>query len=108
MDLELLYRSLHNSFVVMVAVNNTDGLIAALGLEVLEDDKRYFPPYDAVPIVRPGLFEKCPQSRAAFDRLAGRITADGMRAMNYAVDGEKKDADAVARDFLLQHKLVGQ
>lgn len=100
MDLGLLYRALENKSVDIVAGNNTDGLIAARGLLVLDDDKRYFPPYDAVPIVRPGLFDKCPQARAAFDSLAGRITADQMRAMNYAVDGEKKDAGDVAREFL--------
>ena len=101
MDLGLLYRALQNKSVDIVAGNNTDGLIAALGLVVLEDDKHYFPPYDAVPIVRPAMFGECPQARAAFDRLAGRISADDMRAMNYAVDGEKKDAEAVAREFLL-------
>ena len=57
MDLGLLYRALENKSVDIVAGNNTDGLIAALGLVVLEDDKHYFPPYDAVPIVRPSLFQ---------------------------------------------------
>jgi len=106
MDLGLLYRALENKSVDIVAGNNTDGLIAALGLIVLEDDKHYFPPYDAVPIVRPQLFQECPQARAAFERLAGRITADDMRKMNYAVDGEKKDAAVVAREFLASQHLV--
>ena len=106
MDLGLLYRALQNKSVDVVAGNNTDGLIAALGLVVLEDDKHYFPPYDAVPIVRPQLFQECSQARAAFERLAGRITADDMRKMNYAVDGEKKDATEVARAFLLREHLV--
>jgi osmoprotectant transport system substrate-binding protein len=101
MDLGLLYRALENKSVDIVAGNNTDGLIAALGLVVLDDDKHYFPPYDAVPIVRPDLFQKCPEARGVFDSLAGRITADQMRAMNYAVDGQKQDATAVARDFLV-------
>ena len=100
MDLGLLYRALQNRSVDIVAGNNTDGLIAALGLVVLEDDKHYFPPYDAVPIVRPDLLQKCPPARGAFESLAGRITADQMRAMNYAVDGQKRDAAVVARDFL--------
>jgi len=106
MDLGLLYRALQNKSVDVVAGNNTDGLIAALGLVVLADDKHYFPPYDAVPIVRPQLFQECPAARAAFERLAGRITADEMRQMNYAVDGEKKDAAEVARGFLLREQLV--
>jgi osmoprotectant transport system substrate-binding protein len=106
MDLGLLYRALENRSVDVVAGNNTDGLIAALGLVVLEDDKHYFPPYDAVPVVRPQLFQECPQARAAFERLAGRITADDMRRMNYAVDGQKQDAAEVARDFLTSHALL--
>ena len=100
MDLGLLYRALENNSVDIVAGNNTDGLIKALGLVVLEDDKHYFPPYDAVPIVNPALFQKCSSAGSVFQSLAGRITADEMRAMNYAVDGEKKDAAAVAREFL--------
>jgi len=106
MDLGLLYRALQNGSVNVVAGNNTDGLIAALGLIVLQDDKHYFPPYDAVPVVRPQLFQQCPQARAAFDRLAGRITADDMRKMNYAVDGEKRDPAEVAREFLISDGLL--
>ena len=100
MDLGLLYRALQNKSVDVVAGNNTDGLIAALGFVVLDDDKHYFPPYDAVPIVRPLVFQECSEARAAFERLGGRITADDMRKMNYAVDGEKKDAAAVVAKFL--------
>jgi osmoprotectant transport system substrate-binding protein len=106
MDLGLLYRALQNKSVDVVAGSNTDGLIAALGLVVLEDDKHYFPPYDAVPIVRPQLLEEYSQTQAAFGLLAGRITADDMRKMNYAVDGEKKDAAVVARRFLLGQHLI--
>ena len=106
MDLGLLYRALQNKSVDIVAGNNTDGLIAALGLVVLEDDKHYFPPYDAVPIVRPQLFQACPEALAAFEKLAGRINAEDMRKMNYAVDGEKRDAAAVAREFLVSNRLL--
>lgn len=70
MDLGLLYRALQNNSVDIVAGNNTDGLIKALGLVVLEDDKLYFPPYDAVPIVNPVLFTKCAQAREVFTKLA--------------------------------------
>jgi osmoprotectant transport system substrate-binding protein len=100
MDLGLLYRALQNRSVDVVAGNNTDGLIAALGLVVLEDDKHYFPPYDAVPIIRPQVFQECPQARPAFERLGNHITAENMRKMNYAVDREKRDAAEVARQFL--------
>jgi osmoprotectant transport system substrate-binding protein len=107
MDLGLLYRALQNKSVDLVAGNNTDGLIAALGFVVLEDDKHYFPPYDAVPIVRPQVFQECPQAKPAFDRLGGRITAEDMRKMNYAVDGEKRDAAEVVRQFLQLQGLTG-
>jgi len=100
MDLGLLYRALENRSVDIVAGSNTDGMIAALGLVALEDDRHYFPPYDAVLIVRPGLFQRCPAARAALEELSGRISADDMRQMNYQVDGQKQDAREVARHYL--------
>ena len=100
MDLGLLYRALQNNQVDIVAGSNTDGLIAALDLVVLEDDRHYFPPYDAVPIVRRETLERHPEVRTALQKLSGRITAEDMRRMNYAVDGEKKDAALVVKDFL--------
>jgi len=106
MDLGLLYRALQNRAVDIVAGSNTDGLIAALGLVVLEDDRHYFPPYDAVPIARPQMLQEFPASRQAFERLAGQISAEQMRRLNYAVDGEKRDAPEVAREFLEEHKLI--
>ena len=100
MDLGLLYRALQNNQVDMVAGSNTDGLIAALDLVVLEDDRHYFPPYDAVPIVRRETLHRHPEVRTALQKLSGRITAEDMRRMNYAVDGEKKDAALVVKNFL--------
>jgi osmoprotectant transport system substrate-binding protein len=105
MDLGLLYRALQNNQVDMVAGSNTDGLIAALDLVVLEDDRHYFPPYDAVPIVRRETLERHPEVGAALQKLSGRISAEDMRRMNYAVDGEKKDAALVVKDFLAQKPL---
>ena len=105
MDLGLLYRALENGSVDIVAGNNTDGLIAALGLVVLDDDRHYFPPYDAVPIVRPQILAQRPQLRPALNLLAQRITAADMRQMNYAVDGEKQDPAKVVREFLRKQEL---
>ncbi|HEY4933781.1 MAG TPA: glycine betaine ABC transporter substrate-binding protein [Terriglobales bacterium] len=105
MDLGLLYRALENRSVDIVAGSNTDGLIAALGLVVLEDDRHYFPPYDAVLIVRPEVFQRCPAARTALEGISGRITADDMRRMNYQVDGLKRDAGEVAREFLGQNLM---
>ncbi len=100
MDLGLLYRALQNNQVDLVAGSNTDGLIAALDLVVLEDDLHYFPPYDAVPIVRREMLQRHPEIADALKRLSGRIKAEDMRRLNYAVDGEKKDAALVVKEFL--------
>jgi len=99
MDLGLLYRALHEKQVDVVAGNSTDGLILALGMVVLEDDRHFFPPYQAVPIVRGAVLERHPELRGALDALSGKISDQQMRQMNYAVDGEQRDPAAVARDF---------
>ena len=99
MDLGLIYRALAEKQVDIVAGNSTDGLIDALGLVALEDDRHYFPPYDAVPIVRAETLAKFPQLRAALADLAGKLTAADMRRLNYAVDGEHRDVVAVVRSF---------
>jgi osmoprotectant transport system substrate-binding protein len=99
MDLGLLYRALSNNQVDMVAGNSTDGPIRALGFVVLEDDKHYFPPYEAVPLVREDSLQRRPGIQVAMDRLAGKVSADEVRAMNYAVDSEHKDVADVVREF---------
>jgi osmoprotectant transport system substrate-binding protein len=99
MDLGLLYRALSAHQVDMIAANSTDGPIQALGLTVLEDDKHYFPPYQAVPLVRADALRRWPQIQTALDTLAGKITADDMRAMNEAVDGQHLDPAEVVRGF---------
>jgi len=99
MDLGLLYRALSAHQVDIIAGNSTDGPIQALGLKVLEDDKHYFPPYQAVPLVRAEALQRWPEMRTALDALAGKITADDMRAMNEAVDGEHRDPAEVVEEF---------
>ncbi len=100
MDLGLLYRALKDKQVDLVAGNSTDGLIAALDLAVLEDDRNYFPPYQAVPIVRRETLARHPAARGALAALAGRLSAEQMRRLNYAVDGAHRDVKEVARQFL--------
>jgi osmoprotectant transport system substrate-binding protein len=99
MDLGLLYRALGNGQVDMVAGNSTDGPIRALGFVVLEDDKDYFPPYEAVPLVRFDSLKRHPGIQVAMDRLAGKVSADEVRRMNYAVDSEHRDVGEVVREF---------
>jgi len=105
MDLGLLYRALNAHQVDMIAANSTDGPIQALGLVALDDDKHYFPPYQAVPLVRAEAFQRWPQMRIAFAALAGKITADDMRTMNEAVDGQHRDPGDVVREFRARKNL---
>jgi osmoprotectant transport system substrate-binding protein len=99
MDLGLLYRALVDHQVDIVAGNSTDGLIDSLHLVALEDDRHYFPPYDAVPIVRHAALEKFPQLRAALADLHNKLTAADMRHLNAQVDADQRDVAAVVRAF---------
>jgi osmoprotectant transport system substrate-binding protein len=105
MDLGLLYRALNSHQVDMIAANSTDGPIEEFGLKVLEDDKHYFPPYQAVPLVRDEALRRWPNIKDALDALAGKITADDMRGMNEAVDGRHRDPAEVVKEFRLTHGL---
>jgi glycine betaine/choline ABC-type transport system substrate-binding protein len=99
LDLGLLYRALADKQVDLVAGNSTDGVIASLHMVALEDDLHYFPPYEAVPLVRHATLEKHPEVREAMAALAGKISVDEMRRMNYAVDGEHRDPADVVGEF---------
>jgi osmoprotectant transport system substrate-binding protein len=99
MDLGLIYRALVDKKVDIVAGNSTDGLIDALHLVALADDRHYFPPYDAVPIVRRDTLAKFPQLRPALADLAGKISAQEMRHLNAEVDANQRDVPAVVRAF---------
>ncbi|MDP2052114.1 MAG: ABC transporter permease/substrate-binding protein, partial [Acidobacteriota bacterium] len=100
MDLNLIYRALAAGEIDVTAGDATSGLIEALGLAVLEDDRHYFPVYDASPVARASMLLQYPAAAAAVRNLAGRISAADMRQMNFAVDGEKQDPAAVVRAFL--------
>lgn len=100
LDLGLLYRALLDHQVDLVAGNSTDGLLSARDLAVLQDDKHYFPPYEAVPVIREDTLAHHPEIRTALEALAGTISEDDMRRMNYEVVGEHRDAAEVAREFL--------
>jgi osmoprotectant transport system substrate-binding protein len=105
LDLGLVYRALAEKKVDIVAGNSTDGLIDALGLVALVDDRHYFPPYDAVPIVRRAALEKFPQLRAALADLAGKISEEEMRRMNREVDADQRDVATVVREFRVSKDL---
>jgi glycine betaine/choline ABC-type transport system substrate-binding protein len=99
MDLGLLYRALVDRQVDVVAGNATDGQIVHLGLIVLEDDRRYFPPYEAAPVVRRAVLEKHPALAAAIESLGGTLSAASMRRLNFAVDGEHVSPAEVVREL---------
>ena len=100
MDLTLSYRALASNQVDVIAGDATAGLIKGLDLYRLDDNRRYFPPYEAAPVARAATLLRYPEVRNALEQLGGRISADDMRAMNYAVDAEHRDPSAVVREFL--------
>ena len=99
MDLGLLYPALNESQVDIVAGNATDAQIGAFGMVILEDDKKYFPPYEAVPIVRKEKLESRIELRDTVAKLAGRINAATMSRLNFEIDGHHGDFGEVIREF---------
>jgi len=107
MDLGLLYPALASGQVDVVAGNSTDGLIDAIGGAVLEDDRRYFPPYEAAFVVRGSVWSGNRAVRAALEGLGGSLSAAAMRRLNAAVDRDKRRPEDVAREFLLRLTQAG-
>jgi glycine betaine/choline ABC-type transport system substrate-binding protein len=97
MDLGLTYKALAAKQIDLIAGNSTDGLIESLGLQVLDDDRHFFPPYDAAVVHRNDLDPKC---SAALDSLGGILDDATMRRLNYEVDGRKRRVEDVVREFL--------
>jgi osmoprotectant transport system substrate-binding protein len=100
MDLGLLYPALQSRQVDLIAGNSTDGLIAATGAIVLEDDRRYFPPYEAAFVVRGDIWKKNTAVREVLLGLGGKISAETMRRFNAQLDRDKRRPEDVAREFL--------
>jgi osmoprotectant transport system permease protein len=107
MDLNLIYRALAAGEIDVTAGDATSGLIEALDLVHLVDDRAYFPPYDAVPVVRAATLLRYPQLSEALRQLEGRISAAVMRRMNHQVDGLRQDPREVARQFLAKEPGLG-
>jgi osmoprotectant transport system substrate-binding protein len=106
MDLGLLARALKDHQIDLAAGNTTDGLIPAMDFFVLEDDRHYFPPYEAVPVIREQVLLQHPDVAQTLAALAGKISDQEMQRLNYAVDGEHRDAREVSREWLKREKLV--
>jgi osmoprotectant transport system substrate-binding protein len=106
MDLGLLAPALKDHQIDMAAGNATDGLIPAFDLFVLEDDLHYFPPYEAVAVIREQTLQEHPEVADAVAALKDKISDQEMQKMNYALDGQHRDATDVAREFLRSKGLV--
>jgi osmoprotectant transport system substrate-binding protein len=106
MDLGLLARALKDHQIDFAGGNATDGLIPALDLFALEDDRHYFPPYEAVPVIRKQTLQQHPEIGPALAALGGQISDAEMQQMNYAVDGQHRDTADVVREFLKSKKLI--
>ena len=102
----LRYTALDNHKSDVIDAFSTDGLIEEFGLKVLEDDKSFFPPYYAVPIVKEETLVKHPELKDALNELAGRLTDDKMRNLNYKVDSLKESPAKVAKEFLQEEGLL--
>ena len=106
MDLGLLAPALRDHQIDIAAGNATDGLILAFDLSVLEDDRQYFPPYEAVAVVRQQTLQQHPEVSQAIAALGGKISDQEMQKLNYALDGQHRDAKDVAHEFLKSKGLV--
>lgn len=100
MDLGLLYSALQNRKVDLIAANSTDGLISALPVSALDDDRHYFPPYECAVVVRETTLARYPRLRPVLEELSGKISDATMRRLNYEVDGKHRRAAEVAEEFL--------
>jgi len=106
MDHGIMYRSLAEGKVDVIDAFSTDGQIVVYNLVILEDDKEFFPPYDAGPLIRQDVLDKYPELESVLNALGGAITVAEMQALNAKVDEEGLKAEDVARDFLVEKGLI--
>jgi len=106
MDLGLLAPALKDRQIDIAAGNATDGLIRAFDLFVLDDDRHYFPPYEAVAVIREQTLRQHPEVGQALAELGGKISDREMQELNYALDGQHRDVKDVAHEFLRSKGLV--
>lgn len=106
MSLDLTYTALASKKVDLIAGNSTDGRIAALDFVQFEDDKHYFPPYEGVFITRTDSLSREPELHDVLQKLAGAISTDEMRKLNYQVDGTRRDKKVVVREWLTSKGFI--
>ncbi len=106
LDPGLMYSAVDNGDVDVITAFSTDGRIAGMDLVLLEDDKHFYPPYFAAPVVRQELLEQSPDVRDALNQLAGKLDDATMTQMNYQADEEGMEAQDVAHQFLVDAGLI--
>lgn len=105
-DIGLKYQAIGSGQVDVINAFSTDGLLKEFGLKVLEDNKNFFPAYQAATLIREETLEKYPELKSVLNKLAGKISDDEMILLNYYVEKEKQDPADVARDFLKEKGLI--
>jgi osmoprotectant transport system permease protein len=105
MELGLMYQALKEKQVDFIAANSTDGLIPVLNLVILEDDKKYFPPYQAIPIFNQEILRKYPELTDTINQLGGKVSTTAIQKMNYQVDNQSQPVGKVVSEWLKSQKL---
>jgi osmoprotectant transport system permease protein len=105
MELGLMYQALKEKQVDFIAANSTDGLIPVLNLVILEDDKKYFPPYQAIPIFNQEILRKYPELTDTINQLGGKVSTTAIQKMNYQVDNQSQPVEKVVSEWLISQQL---
>ena len=105
MELGLMYQALKEKQVDFIAANSTDGLIPVLNLVILEDDKKYFPPYQAIPIFNQEILQKYPELTNTINQLGGKVSTTAIQKMNYQVDNQSQPVERVVSEWLKSQQL---
>ena len=108
MDGALRYKALKAGNAQVIDAFSTDGLLKKFNLKVLEDDKEFFPPYYAIPLVRESILKEHPEVEKILNKLSSQIDEETMINLNYQVDEEGRTPEEVAHDFLIEKKLISK
>ena len=106
MNVSLKYQAIGNGEMQVTDAFSTDGAIMQYNLKVLTDDKGFFPPYYAAPIIKNETLEKHPELEEILNMLSGVINDATMTELNYKVDVEGKQVAQVAKEFLKDKGLI--
>lgn len=106
LDPGLKYAGIREGDIDVTTCFGTDGQISAYNLRVLEDDKNFWPPYPVAPVIRQEILDEYPEVKEVLDQLAPILDGETMSSLNWEVDGNGREVDEVAREFLLENGLI--